>query len=236
MTSCPEIILSALDIVEEASRFRVRVFEDTEVPVGDTLVKVLVGVNEGNVCTKPRQHSMGKVDYAIASMVLRNGTGYLKVVNVGVEPFIWKKGEVVTRAERCEEMTEVSSKIFSLRNVSEVTEESDIVGGIKYSEINVGCLEDCFKKRLFCLLRDYGDCFASSAAEIGLTSLGVMHINLTTDKPINRKPYRLAYTERDIVAKKIKELLEGNIIRESNSEYASPIILVRKKMVTIGYA
>ncbi|CAK1578782.1 unnamed protein product [Parnassius mnemosyne] len=131
MTSCPERILGALDIVEAVSRFRVRVIEDTEVLVGDTLVKVLVEVvNEGNVCTKPRQHSMGKVDYAIASMVIRNGTGYLKVCNVGVVPFMWKKGEVVTRAERCEEMTEVNSKIFSLRNVSQVTKESDIVGGI----------------------------------------------------------------------------------------------------------
>lgn len=49
------------------------------------------------------------------------------------------------------------------------------------------------------------------------------------DKMVNRRPYRLAPSEREKVQKIIEELLQNNIIRESNSPYASPVILVKKK-------
>lgn len=42
-------------------------------------------------------------------------------------------------------------------------------------------------------------------------------------------PYRLSYQEKLKVREIIKDLLHKNIIRESTSEYASPIILVKKK-------
>ncbi|CAH2265776.1 jg7961 [Pararge aegeria aegeria] len=41
--------------------------------------------------------------------------------------------------------------------------------------------------------------------------------------------YRLAPVEREKVQKIIKELMDKNIIRESNSPFASPIIMVKKK-------
>lgn len=46
---------------------------------------------------------------------------------------------------------------------------------------------------------------------------------------MQRRPYRLSPTERDVVRSKINELLNANIIKPSCSPYASPIILVRKK-------
>ncbi|CAH0723698.1 unnamed protein product, partial [Brenthis ino] len=73
-----------------------------EVPVGDSLVKVFVeGAPPGELCTKPRQHSIGAEHYAVASTLLRGGVGYLRVCNIGEVPLRWKKGETVTRAELC---------------------------------------------------------------------------------------------------------------------------------------
>lgn len=56
-----------------------------------------------------------------------------------------------------------------------------------------------------------------------------MKINLDNLKPFNCPPRRLAYAEKQALQKIIDELLENKIIRVSESEYTSPIVLVRKK-------
>ncbi|GBM50181.1 hypothetical protein AVEN_50074-1 [Araneus ventricosus] len=56
-----------------------------------------------------------------------------------------------------------------------------------------------------------------------------MRIILKDDEPICQSPRRLAFTEREEVNKQIEEWLKESIIRPSSSEYASPIVLVRKK-------
>ncbi|XP_046976565.1 uncharacterized protein LOC124542684 [Vanessa cardui] len=94
--------LMNIDMCDEASCFRVELIEDTVVPIGDNLVRVKVnGADLGNYCTKPRRYSMGKVVYAIASTVLKDGDGYVRVCNIGSDSIIWKKGMTIARAEKC---------------------------------------------------------------------------------------------------------------------------------------
>ena len=56
-----------------------------------------------------------------------------------------------------------------------------------------------------------------------------MRINLPHDVPGFSKPRRLSFAERDKVKEIVKDLLKKNIIRPSNSPYASALVLVRKK-------
>ncbi|XP_046142832.1 uncharacterized protein LOC123988087 [Osmia bicornis bicornis] len=58
---------------------------------------------------------------------------------------------------------------------------------------------------------------------------GEINIKLKEDKIIHYHPYRLSITEREKVREVINELLLNNVIRESTSPFASPIILVKKK-------
>ncbi|XP_072945682.1 uncharacterized protein [Epargyreus clarus] len=58
---------------------------------------------------------------------------------------------------------------------------------------------------------------------------GEMEIRLTNSTPVVYKPYRLSYSEKLKVREITQDLLEKGVIRRSNSEYASPIILVRKR-------
>jgi len=46
---------------------------------------------------------------------------------------------------------------------------------------------------------------------------------------VQRRPYRLGVDEKELVRDKIKEMLAANVIRPSNSPFASPIWLVKKK-------
>ena len=43
------------------------------------------------------------------------------------------------------------------------------------------------------------------------------------------KPYRVPYNQIEILEKMIQELNDNDIIEDSESEYASPVILIRKK-------
>jgi hypothetical protein len=56
---------------------------------------------------------------------------------------------------------------------------------------------------------------------------GKLSIKLKDDIPIAYGPRRLAYAERIQLKKIIQDLLQGGIIRESHSSYASPIVLVK---------
>lgn len=60
-------------------------------------------------------------------------------------------------------------------------------------------------------------------------SLIEMNILLNDNSPVHRPPRRLAPLESAVVEKQIDEWIREGIIRESTSEYASPIVVVRKK-------
>jgi hypothetical protein len=55
-------------------------------------------------------------------------------------------------------------------------------------------------------------------------------------KPPNVRPYKVPHKKKDEVEKLIKTMLEQSTIRPSNIPYASPTILVRKRIVLGGCA
>ncbi|KAH9637556.1 hypothetical protein HF086_009620 [Spodoptera exigua] len=85
------------------------------------------------------------------------------------------------------------------------------------------------KTKLMELLNEFRDCFAFSAKELGCISGTEMNINLSDTTPVVYRPYRLSYSERHVVRDMIQDLTDSEIIRQSSSNYASPIVLVRKK-------
>ena len=72
------------------------------------------------------------------------------------------------------------------------------------------------------------DVFAAKGEKNGCCSTGQLRIK-TSGPPICQKAYRMPLTKRATVDKLISEMLSDNVIRPSNSPYASPILLVPKK-------
>lgn len=58
---------------------------------------------------------------------------------------------------------------------------------------------------------------------------GEMEIKLNKDTPIVYRPYKLSYQEKLKGREITNDLLDKGVIRRSKSEYASPIILVKKR-------
>ncbi|XP_046746407.1 uncharacterized protein LOC124411357 [Diprion similis] len=56
-----------------------------------------------------------------------------------------------------------------------------------------------------------------------------LRIDVKNDRPVRCTPRRLSHHERDAVEKILENYLTEGIIRPSNSEYSSPIVLVKKK-------
>ena len=54
-------------------------------------------------------------------------------------------------------------------------------------------------------------------------------IELTNNNPVRSRPYPLPYAMRENLKREIQDMLSLGIIRESNSPFASPIVIVRKK-------
>lgn len=119
-------------------------------------------------------------------------------------------------------------------NMTDVDRHHDSIHG-RTSEITADLLnigpdvKDEDRDKILKLVNEYRDCFALTIDELGKTSISEMHIRLHDESPVTYKPYRLPYSERILVRDIINQLMENDIVKESDSPYASPIVLVRKK-------
>lgn len=90
-------------------------------------------------------------------------------------------------------------------------------------------LEGDEKERLLSILRKYSEYFIEGMPTRRVTT-GEMKIDLVDPhKTVQRRPHQMSPVEKGIVREKIQSLLDANIIRESCSPFASPIVLVKKK-------
>ena len=73
------------------------------------------------------------------------------------------------------------------------------------------------------LLWEFEECFADRP---GKTSLIEHDIELTSNEPVQCRPYRVSPRQREILESELQRMLELGLIVPSDSEYASPLILV----------
>ena len=84
------------------------------------------------------------------------------------------------------------------------------------------------------LLVEYSDIFAISNLDLGTTSVVQHKINTGTQNPV-RQPLRKPITYVDIIDKQTQAVLEANIIEPVANEWASNVVLVKKRMVLWGF-
>ncbi len=78
------------------------------------------------------------------------------------------------------------------------------------------------------LLREYQRVFSMHDGDPGCTNLLSHDIPLTDDIPVRQRYRRIPPSDYELVKTHIGQLLEAQIIRESCSPYASPVVLVKK--------
>ena len=78
-------------------------------------------------------------------------------------------------------------------------------------------------------LQDNKDLFANGLLDIGLTNKVEHQIDTGDAAPIKQLPRRLLHALKQVVDSQVKEMLETEVIEPSNSPWASPIVLVKKR-------
>lgn len=161
-----------------------------------------------------REHYLLPGEYQLV-----RGLGKVVIQNISDSDLTFRQGALVTRSYTLRFInnvnTEYKNSLLSLDEASIVQSGQNLIPEQKY------LLEK--------LLEKYKTCFSSTLKDLGFTSETEMVLHLTDEEPVVYRPYRLSFNERLQVQDMINEMLDSNIIRESNSPYASPIVLVNKK-------
>lgn len=86
-----------------------------------------------------------------------------------------------------------------------------------------------WKKRVSDKLNSMSEVFAVDDLSYGHATAVKHHIRLQDETPFKERPRPIHPNDREAVKQHLRELLDAGIIRESESPFASPIVVVRKK-------
>lgn len=161
-----------------------------------------------------------------------HGTAYVPVVNVGTGGVViyagmvvgtLNHGYIVTLPSEVTEVQEVSARVSTqVAQASPSVQEQ--IWAIDLSMLSVE--EQC---KVRALLEDYSSVFSIHDGDLGCTNLISHDIPLLDEIPVRQRYRRIPPSEYEVVKAHINQLLEAQVIRESCSAYASPIVLVKKK-------
>jgi len=76
------------------------------------------------------------------------------------------------------------------------------------------------------IINKYGDLFRLPDQSLGHTDVTAHKIVTTDNRLVNTKQYRFPPIHKDEINKQVKELLDNDIIKASNSPYNSPVWVV----------
>ena len=114
-------------------------------------------------------------------------------------------------------------------------DENDAETGAPYSGVesainNVNpTLSGAQRQRLESLLTQYHDLFAKSADDLGRTRLATHEIDTADARPVRQAPRRLPHEQLKEVDEEVARMLHSGVVKHSQSPWASPIVVVRKK-------
>ena len=97
-------------------------------------------------------------------------------------------------------------------------------------------LSACEVAQLKQLIAEYADVFALDASEQGSPDVVQHGINTGNHPPIRQAPRRTPFTLRKKVEEMVDDMLEKEVIQPSQSPWASPVVLVTKKMAVPDFA
>ncbi|XP_076131023.1 retrovirus-related Pol polyprotein from transposon opus [Alosa pseudoharengus] len=158
------------------------------------------------------------------------GTAHIPVVNVGTADVLLYPRTVVGVLEHAHivslpaGITEVPSHTATVFSQSASATVPDQIEALDLSPLS---REDQGQVRS--LLRKYTHVFSAHELDLGCTNLIAHEIPLQDSAPVRQRYRRIPPSEYELVKEHINQLLETQVIRESCSPYASPIVLVKKK-------
>lgn len=162
-------------------------------------------------------------------LCVNRGTVYIPIVNIDVQDVVLSPrtmigtlsyAHLVSSPQGLQEEG-MAATVSSQTAVSPVQD--------KIAAIDLSTLTAQEQGHVRSLLYKYSGVFSDHDGDIGCTNLISHDIPLVEDTPVQQRYRRIPPSEYEAVKAHIRQLLEAQVIRESSSPFASPIVLVRKK-------
>ena len=131
-----------------------------------------------------------------------------------------KKGEI-------EILPLLKDDVSKINKITDTTLEEEFVSYQK-PKLQDAPIDQRTKLELEQLLIRNSDYFAEDERQLGTTPLITMSIDTGDHPPVAKRPYTLALKHHDWVKAEIDKLLEAGVIRESDSSWSAPIVVVPK--------
>ncbi|XP_039528746.1 uncharacterized protein LOC120479938 [Pimephales promelas] len=166
----------------------------------------------------------------------RQGVVHVPVVNVGTEPLYLPPrirlgslvgAEVVIRSDQ--DIVFKEDLPCDPNTVTVQCQAITSVSNIEVQGLELPGLTEAEKEEVVRLLTRYSDVFAKHDGDLGCTNLIEHQIPLIDETPVRQRYRRIPPSQFEAVKAHIRQLLDSQVIRESCSPYASPIVLVQKK-------
>ncbi|KAJ0178585.1 hypothetical protein K1T71_005360 [Dendrolimus kikuchii] len=190
------------------SYYKQNFLENNDYNIKDTLK--LSGIAEYEVCTKGSFMAKVEIDNVHFETLMHVIDDDVIPVNVILGNPILKDVEIIFSADGIS-----VKRILHLTQINDYEEEFDEKYDIKKLK---------YKDKIKHLLDNYNN-LKTRKKESNVK----LKIILTDEDPIHQTPRRLSPLEKDIVNKQIQKWLDQEVIKPSKSEYASPIVLAKKK-------
>ena len=167
------------------------------------------------------------VQIARALVIPRSERVPVRMLNPTAEPVQVPKGMVVAEMELVEDPPEVVESEIGVMSVEQSGELSESF--LKKIAEDSGTELSVEEKDLFYqFLLKYGHLFAQDSTDLGRTDKVQHSIYTGEARPVRQPVRRLPPQRREEVRKLLEEMLKKDVIQESSSPWASPIVLVTK--------
>ena len=153
-----------------------------------------------------------------------------RMYNIGSEPVTIEKGTLVAQLQSVH-------SVYALGDLDKVEgENSNEMENMKIPdhletlyEENKSELNEQDQNGFAKLLIDYPDTFSKGPLDLGKTDIVKHDIQLTDEKPIKQAPRRMSQAKQEDADRQIDQFVEMGLAQPSNSAWAAPMVMVKKK-------
>ena len=153
---------------------------------------------------------------------IRNGKAMLRVVNPTNRDICLKGNKILATVSQFK-----SDSVCSFDGTEHTKQK--YTSNKKYSfDLSNSNLNEEQKTKLLKMLNENSDIFSEGMHDIGKTDLQVHEIDTGNAKPVRTPFYKQTPDKRRVLDSMLSEMKDNGILKESNSEWYSPVVLVRK--------
>ena len=150
----------------------------------------------------------------------------VRVLNPSNKVVTLYRGKTIASLQQVEEASGLSVSAAQLQSESPQDKDAMLWEMV---EATGEALDSEEREQLFSLLTEYADIFAIDSKDLGRTDK-VQHQIVTGDSaPIRQQVRRVPPAKREEMRSLLKDMLAQDVIKPTNSPWASPVVLVKKK-------